>query len=371
MIQPKSSVKILKPYTNAKCNHLDTRTNSRIMKLDANESTISPSPRVMAALAEALRDVPLNWYPDVTSKKLTEALSLYTGLAKDCILTFNGSDHALENICRAYIENGLEVIVDMPTYDHFRLYAESSDAKIISVFGQNPYETKTKELIEAINDKTKIIYLVNPNNPTGVLYEEKEIRLLLNAAPHSLIIVDEAYFEFSGLSMAHLVKEYSNLIVTRSFSKAFGLAGLRCGYILSHPANLETINKVRVGKNINTMAQIAACAALEDLEYTEHYVAEVTVARKWLSEKLARKGIFVCPSAGNFILIKVADPHAVISHLEKNQIFIRDRSQFYQLGGTLRISIGHQLLMERFWKVFDTLPLDILRVQDNLEGLQS
>jgi len=366
MVHSKKSVQQMRGYSNARNGHVDPHQNSRVMKLDSNEATVSPSPRVMAALAEAVREMPLNWYPDVTSKKLNDKLAVYTDLPSECILTFNGSDHALENICRAYIEKDDEVLLDMPTYDHFRLYAESCDAQLVPVYGTGPFVPKTESLINSISDKTKIIYLVNPNNPTGVLYSEKDIRMILNAAPHSLVIVDEAYFEFCDVTMASLVHEYPNLIITRSFSKAFGLAGLRCGYVLSHPANLEMINKVRVGKNINTLAQVAATAALDDLEYTEHYVAEVTTARLWLSEKLKRKGLNVVDSAANFILVQVGNPSGVIRRLEEQQVYIRDRSQFSQLAGYIRITIGHQLLMERFWKIFDTLPDEVIFSQKHL-----
>ncbi len=359
-------------YLNGKHSHALLSQNARLMKLDSNEATISPSPRVTAALTSFIQEGPLNWYPDVDSRELIQKLAIYTGCPESFIQTFNGSDNALETICRTFIEPGDEVILCMPTYDHFRVYAESCDATLVPVFGKNPFLTKTEKLITVATNQTKLLYIVNPNNPTGLLYSVSEIERILKVLPDVLVIVDEAYFEFCGLTMASLVNQYPNLIVSRSFSKAFGLAGLRCGYILTHPDNLMAINKIRIGKNVNSLAQVAAVSALDDLEYMEHYVSEVKMARKWLAGKIRKMGLKIMETPANYILVEVAHPLQVIDHLETHQVFIRDRSFFPQLEGLIRISIGHQLLMERFWKVFEKIPTAFLvggngaQIPDNL-----
>lgn len=350
----------MKAYINGKHSHALLSQNARLMKLDSNEATISPSPRVAAALASFIQEGPLNWYPDVDSTELIQKLAFYTGCPESFIQTFNGSDNALETICRTFIEPGHEVVLCMPTYDHFRVYAESCDARLVPVYGKNPFVTKAAQLIKAATDQTKLLYIVNPNNPTGLLYSATQIEQILKAVPHVLVIVDEAYFEFCGVTMAPLATQYPNLIVTRSFSKAFGLAGLRCGYVLTHPDNLKAINKIRIGKNVNSLAQVAASAALDDREYMEHYVSEVRLARKWLTGRIRKMGLKTVETPANYILVEVAHPLPVLDHLEAQQIFIRDRSFFPQLEGFIRISIGHQLLMERFWKVFEKIPPQFL-----------
>lgn len=347
-------------YLNGKHSHALLSQNARLIKLDSNEATISPSPRVTAALTAFIQGGPLNWYPDVDSTELIQKLSNYTGCPESFIQTFNGSDNALETICRTFIEPENEVVLCMPTYDHFRVYAESCDARLVSVYGKNPFVTKAERLIEAVTPQTKLIYIVNPNNPTGLLYSTAKIEQILKAAPHVLVIVDEAYFEFCGVTMAPLATQYPNLIVTRSFSKAFGLAGLRCGYILTHPDNLKAINKIRIGKNVNSLAQVAASSALDDLEYMEHYVSEVGIARKWLASKIRRMGLKIMETPANYVLVEAANPLQVLDYLEAQQVFIRDRSFFPQMEGLIRISIGHQLLMERFWKVFEKIPAEFL-----------
>lgn len=371
MVQPKKSVSKLSPYVNGQHTRSILENHTKIMKLDSNESTVSPSPRVMAALVGFIQNTPLNWYPDVDSEELVEKLSAYTQRPKNFIQTFNGSDNALETICRTFIEPEDEVILCMPTYDHFRVYAESCDAKMVPVSSDSPFTTCVSNIIEAVTDKTKIIYIVNPNSPTGVLYTENEIKEILLHAKHALVVVDEAYYEFCGQTLASLTEKFENLIITRSFSKAFALAGLRCGYIVTHPNNLEPINRVRVGKNINSLAQVAACAALDDREYMDRYVAEIKAAKSWLVGKLQKMGLNVVDTSANYILVEVEHPQKVQAYLDERKVYIRDRSLFSQLKGFVRITIGHHLLMERFWKVFSKMPSTYLFSLKNLSEKQS
>ncbi|MBI4411556.1 MAG: histidinol-phosphate transaminase [Deltaproteobacteria bacterium] len=356
MIKPKKSVQQLKPYINGSHSRAIHENHAKIIKLDSNESSVTPSPRVLTTLVQFIQNAPLNWYPDIDSTILVEKLAEYTGLPADFIQTFNGSDNALETICRTFIEPGDEVILCMPTYDHFRVYAESCDARIVPVCGDSPFDSDIPRLLNAVTGRTKMIYMVSPNNPTGLLFSADEIEQILLKTKDVLVIVDEAYFEFCGITAAPLTQKFANLVVTRSFSKAFGLAGLRCGYILTQPDNISSINKIRIGKNINSVAQAAAAAALDDLEYMESYVAEVKEAKTWLVSKLRKKGLTVRDTPANYILLEVAKPQEVQNFLEEQNVFVRDRSFMPQLTGSIRITIGNRLLMERFWKVFEKIP---------------
>lgn len=360
MISAKKSVSALKPYVNGRHTSEFYSQSAKVMKLDSNEASVAPSAHVAGRLTEFIQKSPLQWYPDIASTDLIEKLATYTSLPHAFIQTFNGSDNALETVCKTYLEMGDEVVMCMPSYDHFRVYAEVCDARLVPVWGDDPFSPKVDCLLEAVTPRTKIIYVVNPNNPTGMSYSHADIRLLLTKASHVLVVVDEAYFEFSGQTVAPLVKEFPNLVVSRSFSKAFGLAGLRMGYILTHPSNLEQINKVRVGKNVNTLAQVAATAALEDLESMQRYVTEVRHAKAWILEKLKNFNLAARDTPANFVLIQVAKPKEVCRYLESHLIFVRDRSFVPQLEGFIRLTIGHDLLMERFWKVFEKIPAEYL-----------
>lgn len=362
----KESVLSLTPYLNGSHSEELIRQHKKILKLDSNEATISPSPRVTAALIQYIQDGPINWYPDIESKNLCKALSQYTGLPMSHILTFNGSDHALETIARACLNKNDEVIFFNPTYDHFRVYVESCDAKVTTIL-ENREDTLSKKLFQSVNSQTKIVYLVNPNNPTGHETPLSEIEDALKNYPHLLFLVDEAYYEFSELTATSLLQNHHNLIVTRSFSKAFGLAGLRCGYLLAKSDLCAQISKIRVGKNINALAQVAAKAALEDLEHMRRYVDEVKQAKSWFIHMLNKKGLVFRDTNLNFLLLKVQQPKKIVSYLKNKNIYIRDRSYLPGMKGFLRITIGDRLVMKRFWKIFEKLPQEWLTCNELLK----
>lgn len=359
MILAKKSIQKLIPYVNG--NHSSELINNhkRILKLDSNESSIAPSPRVIWSIMKYLQQGPLNLYPDVEATELTEALTQYTGQPQENLLSFNGSDHALETICRTFLALGDEVIFFHPTYDHFRVYAESCDA-IVKPVSENLALSLVDKIAVMYSKKTKMVYLVNPNNPTGFLVDPTEIEEALIHYPHVLFLVDEAYYEFCDVTTASLVQKYNNLIVSRSFSKAFGLAALRCGYTMANPQLNQQILKIRIGKNVNAVAQVAAKAALEDLDHMRRYVSDVTLARDWIVNQLMEKNIAVRSTVANFILIKVLEPQKIIRHLESNLVYVRDRSKIPQMEGFLRLTISDFLKMKRFWKVFETIPQEWL-----------
>jgi histidinol-phosphate aminotransferase len=359
MILAKKSVAGMKPYVNGNHTAELIRNHKKIIKLDSNEATIGPSPRVMAEILNHLQNGPINWYPDVESSELCARLTTYVSLPVDHILTFNGSDHALETIARTFLSAGDEVVFCEPSYDHFRVYAESCDANLVPVLGVTA-QNLTEKISAAVTERTKIIYLVNPNNPTGLLLSPTTISEVLSTFPEALVVVDEAYFEFTGVSVAPLVSRFSNLIVTRSFSKAFGLASLRCGYLLAKPGLCSQIAKIRVGKSINSLAQVAAAAALDDLEYMTRYVDEVADAKAWILERLNDIGVEAYNTPANFVLFKATDPARVLQTLEAQNVYIRDRSHLPGLSGFLRLSIGDALIMKRFWKILAQIPRTFL-----------
>lgn len=359
MIKAKPSVRHLSPYINGHHNQELINNHRKVLKLDSNESTVAPSPKVIGAVMQYLQEGPLNWYPDIESTKLRVKLAQYTKVPKRYILTFNGSDHALETIARTFLSLDDEVIYFQPTYDHFRVYVQSCDAKMIPV-DENPKITFIENFKTSLTRHTKMVYLVNPNNPTGHIKPLNQIEDALNKYPHIVFVVDEAYYEFCDITASHMIQKHKNLIVTRSFSKAFGLAGFRCGYLMAHDSLCQQIKKIRVGKNINTLAQIAASAALSDVNYMKRYVNEVNITKRWLINQLKRHGIPVKTTPGNYILIKAHQPAKIVSFLESNNIHTRDRSKIPHLEGMIRITIGDQLSMKRFYKVFSKAPKEWL-----------
>lgn len=332
--------------------------SSPIFKLDWNESTIAPSPRVQSAIAHHVMNGPgLNWYPELNSRSLLLALSDYANVRPDQLLVTNGSDDALHLICATFLDEGDEVVVPVPTYNHFVVFAQSKGADIKFVSTEALFESNIQEVRRAMTERTRLLYLVSPNNPTGVVAGREDVEALCRDFPQTLIVLDEAYFEFSQVSGIDLVQHYPNLIVTRTFSKAFGLAGLRVGYLASHPDILDQLSRLYNPKSVNTLAQIGALAALSDIEYLNAYLKEVRAAKELLREFFShRSGVEAWITSANFVVMRVSDVGETLRQLESLGVYVRDRSGYPGMEGCIRMTVGTidqtQRLIDRLSKVF-------------------
>jgi len=333
-------VKDLKPYDPV--SSLDNiKANPGIvhLKLDWNETTIPPSPKVKEAMLEYLNNgSKLEWYPEMHSAVLYEHLAGYTGCRESQLVVTNGSDDALDLICQSYLDETDNVVSPVPTYNHFLQFAQRTGASIKKVTGRTPLIHSLKDISRAVDENTKIIYLVNPNNPTGNVYSPAEVYELAKRHPGVLIISDEAYYEFAQVSCAKLVDELDNLIVTRSFSKCFGLAGLRIGYLMAPEAIVTNLRRVHNPKSVNIMAQIGAVAALEDMPYYRRYIRQVKKSAGLMKEWCDRRGIPCRPTYANFILIQFENAPEMAKKLAEVGVHIRDRSKY--LPGILRFGLG-------------------------------
>jgi histidinol-phosphate aminotransferase len=329
-----------------------TSSEADILRLDANESTIPPSPLVAARLRDFIDEGRASWYPDSEALLLRQRLAAYTSRSDHEILVFNGCDAAIDCAVRTFTVPGNRVCLAAPTYDRFRRSAEAAGLQVVAAYGANPFVAELDGLLAAIDDRTRLVYLANPDNPTGRTFTESEVAALLVRLESGLLIVDETYFEFAGLTVVPLVDRFDNLIVMRSFSKAFGLAGLRCGYTVASQGKSERLRRFWSGRDVNAAAQIAALAALDDLDYMRAYVEEVTSARAWLVDGLRGLDYTVVSTSVNFVLLKVADAPAFVERMREAHIVIRDRSRLPQLDGFVRITVGTLSQCER---VLDTI----------------
>jgi len=316
------------------------KPNQDPLKLDWNESTIPPSPKVYEAIVSFLsHSNHLNWYPELGSSSLCAAISDYVGLSAENILVTNGSDDALELVCKAYLGPSDRVVVPMPTYTHFLVYVEARGAEVVPFDPADIFDPETDRLCGFLTADTKLVYLVSPNNPTGITYSEEEVEKLLTVYPGTLFIVDEAYFEFHGESVAALVENHDNIVVTRTFSKCFGIAGLRIGYLCAGAGIMNQLKKLFNPKSVNRLGQIAAMACLSDLPYYGAFVDEVGRARELFREEMARRGMEVRTTPANYVLMKVPDPVGFCEALVEEGVYIRDRSQLARMENYVRISI--------------------------------
>jgi histidinol-phosphate aminotransferase len=326
-------------------------------KLDWNEATIAPSPRVTEAIQAYLSGQrKLNWYPQLGSTELLGALQKYTGLSSEYLLATNGSDDALQLICNSFLSEGDEVVAPVPTYNHFLVFAQSRGATISEVCGESPFDKNLDRIEAAMSPDTRILYLVSPNNPTGVVLDPQDVEQLCRAYPRTLIILDEAYFEFSQVTGIALVERFANLIVTRTFSKAFGLAGLRVGYLAADPQLINGLSRIYNPKSVNALGQVGAIAALEDLDYLDAFLAEVEESKQILADFFAERQADARVTAANFVVVRVANLADTLAQLEERGVYVRDRSNYPGLEGCLRMSVGTvkqtRRLLERIEDIF-------------------
>lgn len=360
---PNKYLRNLRPYKLAshKIWSVTPPERSGLLKLDWNEATIPPSPLVKDRLSQLLEEPCFfNLYPTTYNGKLHQLLSDYVGLPKENIQYFASSDALHEYICKVFISVGDPVMILGPSYDNFRLTCQANGADV-SFFRYNADFSFNADGFEAsiMEKEPAVVYICNPNNPTGNIHEQDYIEHLLRRFPDTLFLIDEAYFEFSGKTCKELVLRYDNILISRTMSKAFALANFRVGYLIGSVDNVQFVNRIRNPKNLSTFAQEAAIASLSDVDYMLKYVEEVRKGKEYLRDKLCKykESFIVYPSGGNFLLLKFYSNESKMSLLEYlalNDIFVRDTTQDSMLANCFRITVGTVDQMQRVVKVIDT-----------------
>ena len=340
MISPNRYVKEISPYKVTHSLEKISKFKGKVFKLDWNESTIPPSQKVMRQIKQFLESKNhLNWYADPSSKDLQKEIAKYTNCSENQILVTNGSDSAHELICNTYLEEGDEVILPVPTYSNFLIWPKTRGANIIKVPYSIGQRCDINQVVSKINQKTKIIYLINPYICT---YNINDVKKVVEASKDALVIIDEAYHEFYGKSCINLVKEFDNVIITRSFSKALSIAGLRLGYILANKNIINDLSKIHSFKSVNILAQITGKAILKDINFVGNYAKEVKKSLDFLAKELPKINFSVVQTNAGFILFK----HKTIKKdnlkdkLEKIGIFVRDLGAISQTQEYLRMNVG-------------------------------
>lgn len=324
-------------------------------KLDWNECTVDPSPRVREAIREwVCSGRGLNWYPRLGSSRLARAVADYTGLDTTQLLVTSGSDAALRLICSTYLDGDDHVVVPVPTYHHFMIFARSRGARLETVCGASAFEPCLEAIEGAMTSQTRLVYLVSPNNPTGVIYPPEWVAQLCRDYPNSLVVLDEAYYEFARMTGIGFVGEVTNLVVTRTFSKAFGLAGLRVGYLAGATPVIEGLGRLYNPKSVNAVAQVGAAAALEDLDYLVSFLAEVEASKDLIRDFFAsRDGVELRVTPANFVVLRVEDVASTIDELGQRGVYVRDRSHYPGMEGCLRMSVGTRTQTRRLLRRVD------------------
>ncbi len=320
-----------------------------VIKLASNENALGPSPKALAALRKVCGQ--LHRYPDATCLALKTALAKRFRRDPSWFIAGNGSDELIVLALRAFVDPGDEVIVAEPTFLIYALQAKAVGATVRVV----PMKDLRYDLIamrHAVSPQTKLVFIANPDNPTGTYVTTRELERFLQDLPRSVMVfIDEAYYEFVEAKDYPQTTRYldkSPLIMTRSFSKAYGLAGLRVGYGISRPSLVRAMDTVREPFNVNSLAQAAACAALEDAAFVQRTRRMIREGRRYLSRELARLHLRVVPSVTNFLLVEIG-PRAseLAQQLLKQGVIVREMSA-WKLDGFLRVTIGTMSENRRF-----------------------
>lgn len=315
-------------------------TGNRIgkLRLDFNENTVGCSPRVAAALERLATKEFLSTYPEYQEAR--RKVGKFFGLPPDQMLFSDGTDEAIHLLCSTYVEPGDEVVMPWPAFPMFQFYAQVAGGEPRKISYRLPdLSFPLEELLAAITPRTRLVLVANPSNPTGGAIGLEEIEKILQRAENAAVLIDEAYFEFCGVTALQLLPGYPNLFVSRTFSKAFGLAGLRVGCLLSQAENIASVRKGQSPYSVNSLGVLCASEAIEDQEYVRSYVRDVLEAREILLSGLRELGVPFYPTQANFVLADFGEDAAqVCEALRERGILVRDRSG--ELPGTVRITVG-------------------------------
>lgn len=348
MVKPKKAIMGMNEYNPPTSNRED------YLRLDFNENTVGCSPKVIETLKK-IKPGNLSVYPEYSG--LRKALASYCNVDFNEIVPTNATDEAIKTIIETYIEkNKDEIIIPMPTFALFKFYAQLNEAVIREVLYNNDLSFPTNRVLSAINKNTKIIVLVNPNSPTGTSINNKDIIKIIEKAKSNdaVVMIDEAYCQFYGKTSIPSIKKYDNLIVTQTFSKAFGLAALRLGCIISNKGNIKNIQKALSPYSVNGVAVACAFAALKDQKYVKNYVKEVNESKKMLYKLLDSLKIKYFRSDANFVLLSLGKNAGYFcKKLKEDGILVRDRSSDAMLDGCVRVTIGTKKQTEELAKAIN------------------
>ena len=311
------------------------------LRLDFNENTAGCSPRVLERLRRMTADE-LMKYPE--RQPVEGAVAEFLKLNPTETLLTNGVDEAIHLLCQTYIGAGDEALIVVPTYSMYRIYAMAAGASVISVHLAENFRFPVNELKQRITPRTRLIAIANPNNPTGTAATPEQLLQIARVAPDAAMLVDEAYFEFYGQTMLERRSEFSNLFVARTFSKAYGMAGLRVGVLIGDAEQMNAVRLVSSPYNVNAVALACVPEAIRDQAYLAEYVEGVLEARARLQSMLTALGIEFWSSEANFVLLRVgpskADSARFVETMRRRGILVRDRSSDHGCEGCVRITLG-------------------------------
>ncbi|MTI12077.1 pyridoxal phosphate-dependent aminotransferase [Sansalvadorimonas verongulae] len=332
---------------------LEGRNPHSNLLLDFNERTLPVSQPIIKALTDYIHSGCMQTYPSYGD--ITQRLACYCSVDENQVMITNGSDQGIDLIFRASCKAGDEAIIPAPTFAMYQQCAQVENLTIVEPFYTQNGGFPTESVINAINEKTRIIVIASPNNPCGTPVSKEDILRIAAAAPFSTVLVDECYYEYTKFTVANELNQYPNIVITRTFSKTWGLPSIRFGYILSAAENIPPLLNIRGPYDINHLAVVAAQAALDNPEYTTQYVDEVMTVSKPLFEAWLQDNVIdFWRSCTNYIWIFPENPETMNNTLIKAGILVRPKSDREGRQG-LRITLGTREQTERLIAVLDSV----------------
>ncbi|MEO6806624.1 MAG: histidinol-phosphate transaminase [Edaphobacter sp.] len=308
------------------------------LRLDFNENTFGPSPRVLERL-NAVTAEGLTKYPE--REPVERIVAKHFGLQTEQVLLTNGVDEAIHLICCAFLESEDEALIATPSFFMYDVSVQMMTPHLRKVQSNGTLEFPFERFVAAITERTKLIIVASPNNPTGSVVSREHLLTIASAAPQALLMVDEAYYHFDGASVMNDLATVPNLIVARTFSKAYGLANLRVGMLAGNAELLKYVRKVSSPYNVNGVALNCLPVALADEEYVAWYSEQVRVGRERMMDGLRELGVPFFPSHANFVLMNIGPKHKeLVQAMRANGVLLRDRSTDPGCDGFVRITIG-------------------------------
>ena len=331
MLSPREAVRNLPTYHPP----LGGRTG---LRLDFNENTVGCSPRVL----ERLRSIGFEELARYPEREPVEAIVAgCLGRKPEELLLTNGVDEAIHLLSETYLEPGDEALLVVPTFSMYEIFAAATAARITKIPAGSDFSFPTAEVLRRVTPATRLIAIANPNNPTGSAAPIDDLLRIAESAPDAALLVDEAYFEFHGETLLGRWKQRSNIFLARTFSKAYGLAGLRAGLLMGAAHQIKAVRRVASPYNVNSVALACLPEALADAKYVREYVSQVCEGRERLQCELRSLGVPFWPSRANFVLMRLGSLNsAFIGGMRERGILVRDRSRDPGCDGCVRITLG-------------------------------
>ena len=331
---------------------LGQKSQEKIVKMNLNENFAIPNDTIQKMLLDACRSIDVRAYPPPRGSLAIKAISQFLGFGEDEVSVANGADEIMDLLMKVFVRKGSKVITVEPSFPMYTFFTQLYGGSTVPVLLRPDFSLDVDAVLEKAGKNTKLLFVCSPNNPTGNQFREADIKRLLQEF-NGVVIVDEAYVDFAQGSVINWVNDYDNLAVLRSFSKAFGLAGLRLGYLVSNTSIVDYIQRVVGPFNVNSVTQQTIALALEKWSYFKEQIEYVVNEREWLMKNLQQiDGVNPYPSDTNFILFKVTKSNltsaAVTERMETRNVLVKDRGHLQLLENCIRVTVGNRDMNEKF-----------------------